>query len=205
MSRESDRPIGLRERKKARTRAAIQRHALRLFLDHGYAETTVEAIAEAAEVSPSTFFRYFPTKEDVMLYDSLDPIMFEIFQSQPAELTPLQAFRATMLEITQGRSQEQVEQERMRMTVARSAPELRARMVERSGTTVREVAVQIAERVGTDPDDFQARLLAGLLSGVSMAAMTAAEDDPTRDMFELVDQGLAQLESGIPFEDGEAP
>src|SRR5580704_2257713 len=65
------RPDGLRERKKARTRASIREHALRLFREQGYHATTVEKIAEAAEISPSTFFRYFPTKEDLVLQDEI--------------------------------------------------------------------------------------------------------------------------------------
>src|SRR6478609_9387847 len=87
---------GLRERKKAKTRAAIQEHALRLFGEQGYAATTVEQIAAAAEVSPSTFFRYFPTKEDVVLYDVLDPPILAAFRAQPAELSPIQALRGAM-------------------------------------------------------------------------------------------------------------
>ena len=84
---------GLRERKKAKTRVAVQRHALRLFKEQGYDNTTVEQIADAAEISPSTFFRYFPTKEDVVLYDAMDPILIAEFEAQPAELSPIQAMR----------------------------------------------------------------------------------------------------------------
>src|SRR5690348_5485874 len=89
---------GLRERKKAKTRAAIQRHALRLFREQGYEATTVNQIAEAAEISPSTFFRYFPTKEDVVLYDAVDPVAFAAFEAQPRELSPIEALRRTLHE-----------------------------------------------------------------------------------------------------------
>src|SRR5713226_5698093 len=66
---------GLRERKKLKTKEAIQREAMRLFQEQGYDETTIEEIAAAAEISPSTFFNYFPTKEDVVLFDRYDPMI----------------------------------------------------------------------------------------------------------------------------------
>src|ERR1700730_14935464 len=65
---------GVRERKKQKTRESIQRTALRLFEKQGYEETTIEQIAAAVEISPSTFFNYFPTKEDVVLYDAYAPV-----------------------------------------------------------------------------------------------------------------------------------
>src|ERR1700724_313322 len=90
----TDRQDGLRERKKARTRASIREHALRLFREQGYHKTTVEQIAAAAEVSPSTFFRYFPTKEDVVLQDDMDTRMIEALERQPAALRPPSRGRA---------------------------------------------------------------------------------------------------------------
>ncbi|HEX9527041.1 MAG TPA: TetR family transcriptional regulator, partial [Streptosporangiaceae bacterium] len=93
------RPEGLRERKKARTRAAIREHALRLFRENGYQQTTVEKIAEAAEVSPSTFFRYFPTKEDLILQDDMDTKMVEAFERQPPGLGPVAAIRAAARQV----------------------------------------------------------------------------------------------------------
>src|SRR5579863_10577394 len=90
---------GLRERKKARTRASLREHALRLFREQGYQATTVEQIAAAAEVSPSTFFRYYPTKEDVVLQDDMDTRMIEALERQPAGLGPVTAVRAATREV----------------------------------------------------------------------------------------------------------
>ena len=89
----TDRPLGLRERKKIKTRQAIRREAFRLIDENGYAATTVEQIADAADVSPSTFFRYFPSKESLLLADDLDPLILAAFDAQPPDLSPTQAIR----------------------------------------------------------------------------------------------------------------
>jgi AcrR family transcriptional regulator len=72
--------LGLRERKKVKLRRSAQREALRLFAEQGYEATTVEEIADAADISTSTFYRYFPTQEDVVLDDEYDPIVEQIIR-----------------------------------------------------------------------------------------------------------------------------
>ena len=96
----NDRPVGLRERKKAKTRNAIQHEAMKLFRERGYEGTTVEDIAVAAEISSTTFFRYFPSKEDVVLGDDYDSVLLEAFVAQPASLTPIGAARAALQAMT---------------------------------------------------------------------------------------------------------
>src|SRR6266436_2144662 len=88
---------GLRERKKQKTRESIQRTALRLFEKQGYEETTIEEVAAAAEISPSTFFNYFPTKEDVVLFDAYDPMAIRMLLERPKD-EPLNVGLRTVLE-----------------------------------------------------------------------------------------------------------
>jgi AcrR family transcriptional regulator len=88
-------PTGLRERKKQRTRAALIVVAMRLCLDQGFEQTTVEQIAAAADVSPRTFSRYFATKEAVILTlieDFTDEVTVEL-AAVPPETGPLEALR----------------------------------------------------------------------------------------------------------------
>src|ERR671937_274110 len=91
-------PPNLRARKKAHTRRAIQEAALRLFLDKGYEATTVQEIAAAAGVSHMTFFRYFPTKEDVVLADEYDSLIVELMAARPAGEPALETIRHTLKE-----------------------------------------------------------------------------------------------------------
>src|SRR3979490_1045952 len=88
----------LRERKKQKTREAIQREATRLFQKQGYDETTIEQIAAAVDISPSTFFNYFPSKEDVVFNDPYDPLWISMFQSRPSDESLGVAVRRTVSE-----------------------------------------------------------------------------------------------------------
>jgi len=197
-SRDDEQPaLGLRERKKVRTHEAIQEHALRLFHEQGYAATTIEQIAEAAEVSPSTFFRYFPTKEDVVMHDSLDPVMIKALEEQPAELSPIQALRATMREVYAGLSAEEMALVREREDLIRSVPELRARMLDDLAKTIDMVAEATAKRVRRPVGDLGVRVFAGAFVGAVIAVWLQMVDRPVADTIEHFDAALAQLEAGL--------
>lgn len=195
---DDNRPVvGLRERKKAKTKASIQQHALRLFRQQGYQATTVEQIAEAAEVSPSTFFRYFPTKEDVVLYDVLDPPVLAAFRAQPAQLSPIQALRGAMRQVFAELPAEELEVQQQRDRLIRSVPELRARMLDEFARSLDLLAELVAERVGRHADELAVRTLAGAVIGVGIAAWSTAGDHTLSDSIALIDAGLAQLEAGL--------
>jgi AcrR family transcriptional regulator len=193
-------PAGLRERKKARTRAAIREHAIRLFREQGYAGTTVEQIAAAADVSPATFFRYFPTKEDVVLQDDMDILTMEKLEAQPPELSAIAAVRGAAASAYAAMSAEDLGRmaETTRLTMA--VPEIRARALDELTRTFDVMGRALAVRAGRPPDDFAARILAGAVTGVIMAATIpwATEGDlDAGEMFARIDAGLAQLENGL--------
>ena len=189
----------MRERKKARTRAEIQRQALRLFREQGYEATTTSQISEAAEVSESTFFRYFPTKEDVVLWDRFDPLIFEAFMAQPAGSGPIQAFRDAMREALNRASAAEQADLRERVALLLSVAPLRATLVDQIRGPMALLTEALAERAGRPPDDPAARAAAGALLGVGLSAMFAAADDPSADLVSLIDEGLAQLQAGFPL------
>jgi AcrR family transcriptional regulator len=196
------RPAGLRERKKARTRATIREHALRLFREQGYAVTTIEQIADAAEVSPATFFRYFPTKEDVVLQDDFDVITIEALNAQPPELSPVAAFRAAAQASLAVMTDEDKERFRENARLTAQVPEIRARALDEFTRTIDGIAEALAARVGRPADDLAVRTLAGAIIGVIMSATLPTligDDVEIGDVFERIDAALAQLEAGLPL------
>lgn len=193
--------VGLRERKKARTRAAIRSEAIRLFVENGYAATTVEQIAEAAEVSPSTFFRYFPTKEAVVITDEFDARLATAFRGQPAGMNSLRAFRTAIAEVFAQIVPDELEQERLRAGLMRTVPELRSAMIGQYSAGLNDLALLFAERMGRPADDVRVRTLAGAVMGVTMSVtMGAFRDDPETagliDTVARLDVSLQMLEDG---------
>jgi AcrR family transcriptional regulator len=200
LSRPADAPpVGLRERKKARTRAAIQSHALRLFAEQGYAETTVDEIAAAAEVSQSTFFRYFPTKEDVVLHDRYDPLLIAAFHAQPDDVSPIDALRRAMVGVLGALPSDALELERLRGSLIFAVPELRARFMDEIASAIGMIAEAVAERIGRDPGEFVVRNFVGAVMGVALAAASDMADKPDADYLAAFDRGLAHLDAGLPL------
>jgi AcrR family transcriptional regulator len=198
LSEPSSRPtVGLRERKKARTRAAISAHALRLFRDQGYDATTVQQIIEEAEVSESTFFRYFPTKGDVVLLDDFDPLIVDAFLSQPPDVRPIAALRAAFATVFDRMSSQEVSEQQERTQLILSVPELRAAMLDQLASAMALFAGMFAERTGRQPDDMAVRALAGAVLGVVIAVQFAMVDDPGADFAMLLDEAMGHLESGL--------
>jgi AcrR family transcriptional regulator len=188
----TDRPLGLRERKKIKTRQAIRREAFRLIEENGYAATTVEQIADAADVSPSTFFRYFPSKESLLLADDLDPLISAAFEAQPRELSPIEAIRRAYADVMARLPAEQLEFENTRQRLMFSIPELKAAMYDEYYRTVNVMAELIGHRIGRPASDFEVRVFVGALTGAMMAAFDSAPQsaDTIYRALDFVDAGM---------------
>jgi AcrR family transcriptional regulator len=193
----------LRERKKARTRAAIREHAVRLFREQGYQATTVEQIAAAAEVSPSTFFRYFPTKEDVVLQDDMDLRLLEMLSKQPPGMAPLAAIRAAVREAVSSFGAAEMAQFAATTELMMTVPEVRARAMDEFARTIEVIAEAVGQRAGRSPQDMAVRVFAGAVVGVIMSVSLPwhdlADRKHTMEMFAGIDEALALLESGLPL------
>ncbi|MEV7387794.1 MULTISPECIES: TetR family transcriptional regulator [unclassified Streptomyces] len=193
--------LGLRERKKIKTREAIRTAMYTLVEEQGYDATTIEQIAERAEVSPSTVFRYFPTKEDIVLTDEYDPIIMEELRSRPADEPWPDSLRYVMHRaITLGmKDPHAVSRLRTRLMV--EVPAVRSRMMESMSETGRMLCQAIGERTGRDPESLEVRVYAmSIVGGLMEASMYWAEQDHEPDFDTLVDRALNVIEHGLPPE-----
>jgi AcrR family transcriptional regulator len=198
----------LRERKKLATRRSLRRAALELVAERGFAHVTVEDIAEAADVSPRTFFNYFPSKEAALSGgdpERIPALRERIIHQAPGE-PALEALRTIMVSDAQTVADELGELGGdpagwlRRMKGAHTDPQLRAARAAQMAMVERAIAEGLAERLGTDPErDPYPSLLAATAAAAFRASISFwASSGGTAPLAHLVDQAFRALADGLP-------
>jgi AcrR family transcriptional regulator len=197
----------LRERKKLATRRSLRRVALDLVAERGFAHVTVEDIAEAADVSPRTFFNYFPSKEAAVVGadpDRVATLRERIVHEAPGE-SVLTALRVVMTSEAEAWADELSElggdpaDWLRRVKEARADPHLRAAHAAQMAMVERAITEGLAERLGTDPDrDPYPGLLAAMAAGVFRSSMNFwAGSGGTMPLGQLIDLAFRALADGL--------
>jgi AcrR family transcriptional regulator len=188
-----------RERNKLRTRRAIEAAAFELFLSQGFDHTTAEQIADRAEVSLRTYFRYFPSKEQVVFSHgtgALD-VLGDRVAAQPPELPAFDALRAAYAEFAVLQPYDDMQEHHQLVTVFLDSPSLRGR----AGQMLRawETAVSSGlERRGPSPDGIDAELVGAVLVAALRWATRRCMVDPALDLHAVVLDALDHLDERIP-------
>jgi AcrR family transcriptional regulator len=203
---------GRRERKKQETRAALEAAALRLFAERGYERTTVEDIADAADVAVRTFFRYFSSKQHVLFGDVAHTIVARLrtaLADRPPGETPVEAVRAAM-DAVDIADYDQHRQISARMRLVRHLPELLPAYQMIFHELHEAIAEFVASRTGESPGALYPQLLAGVATLSGRAALCELDnDDPDDDKpspqrlrevrhraYDALTSGLGQLSAG---------
>jgi AcrR family transcriptional regulator len=163
---------GLRERKKERVRSEIQREALRLFLEHGFEQTTVEQIADAAGISPATFYRYFTSKEDSVVTDGFDPIFIQSILERPADEPLIDSIRSVMTDVLAKYLERDRDLLIARMKLTRATPALQIAFFAEQERSLELFSALIARHLRRPADDLDVRIACGALAGALHEAFT---------------------------------
>jgi AcrR family transcriptional regulator len=207
--------VGLRERKKQRTRQHIADTARRLFADRGFEQVTVAEIAREAEVAPATVFNYFPTKED-LFYSRLEAFEEELLtgiRQRPPGQSVLAAFASFLLGQggvlamqPSGGDDEATAQIRTITRVIVESPALLARERQVFDRYANALAAYLAEDIGADPGDAMPRVVANALLGLHRALIDHVREmtragapaaEIRRDVRRQAERAVAQLEHGL--------
>jgi AcrR family transcriptional regulator len=187
---------GLRERKKAATRQALHEAALRLAVERGLDHVTVEAIADAAEVSRRTFSNYFDGKEDAVLYGFEQGLLalLELVRARPAEESAWAALRQAFHDRSPQRGQPDP-QWVIDSRLVRQHPSLLPRQLAMLARVERELAQVITERAGDEPaEPIRARVMAAtFLTGVRLSTDLWLDDPQARSLIDVADEVLDQI------------
>jgi AcrR family transcriptional regulator len=187
---------GLRERKNARTRDAIERAAAELALEQGYDHTTVDQIAERADVAPRTIYVRYPTKEAIFFSESADRASFHEWIDGTDDDLVVRLGR-----FVQGRvaaSQENAELQRLKMRAIWTDPYLRRTLRGKLEDAEQLICASLSTELGLPADDSGVRVFAGAITGlfITMAEKAVAHPDSFDPLTDCA-RGLLFLRAGL--------
>ncbi|MFH8369284.1 TetR family transcriptional regulator [Streptomyces sp. NPDC018031] len=198
------RPMGLRERKKLRTRRALIEAAVRLVAERGYEETTVAEIAAAADVSTRTFFSYFPGKEDVLFADSqerVDALVREVTGRRPGETVAQLLLRALRVSVVSPDATEDLTGElpSLRVRLILSSPALQARALHWLFEAQRQLTGALLASCGDEIDEPEASAAVGALVGalVNTALIRLAREATAEELRTALDRAANVALGGL--------
>jgi AcrR family transcriptional regulator len=189
-----------RDRKKQRTKDELAAAAIELFAEQGFDSVTVDQIAQKAWVSPRTFFRYFPSKEDVLWAED-DPFWSELHQAiadRPAGEGPLDAVRSAMIALTDEMNPDP-EAILLRAQIIAGSPSLRSRDLLEHSRWEAAVEAAVAGRLGVESDSDMTPALVAAAAGAALRAAYArwVGGGGSGDLRVLIDQSLTLLQQAI--------
>lgn len=192
--------LGRREQKKLKTRRVLKDAALDLALEQGVDSLTVEAISEAADVAPRTFFNYFSCKEDALVSEAAEAAadLHRMIVERPSDEPPVRALRAVIAQ-SDFISGVDADRERIlaRQRLVQEHPPLMSRQLAQYARVEQTFADALAERLGVEPDqDLRPELLAALTVSVLRVAMRRWTADRQQPLYLQIDAAFDLLERG---------
>jgi AcrR family transcriptional regulator len=196
----SEKP-GLRARQRAAAIRRIQEAALDLFDERGFENVTIEEIAEAADVSPSSVYRYLGTKEGVVLYDEFDFRLIDAVEAELAAHAPVDAVRRAVASVMAAFFGRDEALARRKLRYAFENPHLRAATTQQIDQFAQLVADALARAAGRDASELEIQVIATtLVWSLTTAARIWQAEGYARPLQPLLDEALAVVERGLRLE-----
>lgn len=188
----------LRERKKADTKEAIRVAAVDRFCVDGFEATTMDAVAESANVSVRTVFRYFPTKEDLVFADVDADLadLRDLLEARPAD-EPVMASVRAVVEVLAVRMEEGPGKDARLAALLNHEPALHRRHLEVLEQVEETVAGWARDRLGAGPGDLRPGLLAACMIAVQRVVVEAMGEGDPRPLPDLIREAMALLAAGL--------
>lgn len=158
-------PEGLRQRKRNAAMLRIQSVALDLFEARGFEDVTVEEIAEASEVSPSSVYRYFGTKEQLILWDEFDPLLRDHAARAMSDEVPLAGLRRELLATIATFTPDDERRLVRRLRLVGSSRALEEATVAHAYAAAKLLEQVLAQQLGRPVEDLEVQVFAHAFTG----------------------------------------